>query len=208
MTPPLETPSIAETETSTAPEAADGPLMDHDYDGIREYDNPLPGWWRAIFWASIAFAGGYFVWFHGVGLGKTPDQRYRADLAEYQGKRSLREAADAANVNEQALTRDVQDDKLVAHGQQIFVQRCATCHDVTGKGLIGPNLTDLYQLHGTSRFDIYETVRHGVPGTPMPAWGEQLAPTDVVAVATYAITLRGTNVPGRPPQGQRVGRWQ
>jgi cytochrome c oxidase cbb3-type subunit 3 len=205
MTPPLETPTIAETQVQS--ELTDGPLLDHDYDGIREYDNPLPGWWRAVFWGTIAFAASYFVWVQ-AGWATTPDQRYRAELADYQGKRSLREAAEAASIDEQGLARNTSDDKVVARGQQIFVQRCASCHDVTGKGLIGPNLTDLYQLHGTTRFDIFQTVRHGVPGTPMPAWGEQLAPTDVVAVATYAITLRGTNVPGRPPQGLRVERWQ
>ena len=181
-----------------------GPLMDHAYDGIREYDNPLPGWWRAIFWATIFFAAGYWVWFHVAGWGRTPDEKYREALAAYGDKREVREAAEAASVNEDALVRDSVDPKMLEHGEAIFTSRCASCHDATGKGLIGPNLTDLYQIHGTTRMDIYSTVRTGVPGTPMPAWGEQLPATDVVAVASYAITLRGKNLDGKPPQGQKV----
>jgi len=186
----------------------EAPLMDHAYDGIREYDNPLPGWWRAAFWATIVFAAGYWVWFHVADYGQTPDQKYQAQLADYQGKRSVREAAEAASVDENALARNAEDPKVVDKGAQLFALRCASCHDATGHGLIGPNLTDHFQLHGETRMDIFKTVRGGVPGTAMPAWGEQMAPTDVVAVATFAITLRGKDLPGKEPQGQKVGNWQ
>lgn len=183
----------------------DSRLMAHSYDGIQEYDNPLPGWWRAIFWGSIVFAAGYFVWFHVAGWGETPQQKYEAALADYQGKKAEREAADAANVNEDLLKRDSMDGTVTEHGAQIFATRCASCHSADGKGLIGPNLTDMYQLHGTSRMDIFTTVRGGVVGTAMPAWGEQMAASDVVAVASYVITLRGKNVVGgKAPQGQPV----
>lgn len=186
----------------------EAPLLEHSYDGIREFDNPLPGWWRAIFWASIVFAAGYWIWFHVAGYGRTPDDKYRAALAEYQGKRSLREAAEAASVDEAALARDATDPNIIGRGAQLFAQRCASCHDATGHGLIGPNLTDHFQLHGESRMDIFTTIRGGVPGTAMPAWGEQLPPTDVIAVATFAITLRGQDLPGKEPQGQKVGNFQ
>jgi cytochrome c oxidase cbb3-type subunit 3 len=186
----------------------DAPLLDHAYDGIREYDNPLPGWWRAGFWATIFFAAGYWMWFHVAGYGQTPDAKYQAALADYQGKRSIREAADAASVTEDALARNASDPNLVDKGAQIFAVRCASCHDASGHGLIGPNLTDHFQLHGETRMDIFKTVRGGVPGTAMPAWGEQMAPTDVVAVATFAITLRGKDLPGKESQGQKVGDWK
>jgi cytochrome c oxidase cbb3-type subunit III len=180
-------------------------LLAHSYDGIREYDNPLPGWWRAIFWGSIVFAAGYFVWFQVAGYGETPDQKYRAALAEYQGKKNARDAEDVANVNEDMLKRFASDPTMVEHGSQVFATRCATCHAADGRGLIGPNLTDLDQLHGETRVDIYRTVRGGVAGTAMPAWGEQLPAGDVVAAATFVITLRGKNVVGgKAPQGQPV----
>ncbi len=179
-------------------------LMDHEYDGIQEYDNPLPGWWRAAFWGSIVFAFGYVAWFHVARRGTTPAEHYRASLAEYNGMKERREIAEAANVSEELLARDAHDPKVVQHGAAIFKVRCVSCHTEDGHGLIGPNLTDLFQLHGTTRMDIFTTIRGGVAGTPMLAWGEQMPPTDVVAVAAFATTLRGKNIPGKPPQGHPV----
>jgi cytochrome c oxidase cbb3-type subunit III len=180
----------------------DPKLLEHSYDGIQEYDNPLPGWWSAAFWATIVFAFAY------VGLSPflvaTPAEAYRGALADYSGKKDRRDLADAKNVNETILERDAHDPKVVGKGAAIFAARCVPCHTADGRGLIGPNLTDLYQLHGTTRLDIFTTIRGGVAGTPMLAWGEQMPPTDVVAVAAFATTLRGKNIPGKSPQGQRV----
>jgi len=86
----------------------------------------------------------------------------------------------------------------------VFHARCATCHTEDGRGLIGPNLTDHFQLHGESRLDIYKTVKNGVPGTAMLAWGEQLPPNDVLAVAAFVTTLRGQNLPGKAAEGLPV----
>jgi cytochrome c oxidase cbb3-type subunit 3 len=202
MTPP----SIATTAEAGVPTKThdDARLMTHAYDGIREYDNPLPGWWRAIFWATIVFSAGYWVWFHVAGWGHTPDQKYRAALAGYENKRETREAAEARDISEESLARNATDTKLVDHGKEIFAVRCVSCHAPDGHGLIGPNLTDAYQIHGSTRMDILKTVRGGAPGTAMLAWGEQMPASDVVAVATYVITLRGLNLPGKPPQGAPV----
>src|SRR3954462_12881445 len=100
MSPPTH---IATAETAVPEERDDGPLLDHRYDGIAEYDNPLPGWWRAIFWGTIVFAAGYWVWFHVGNWAETPDEHYRAALVEYQGKKEQRDAADARNVSELVL---------------------------------------------------------------------------------------------------------
>jgi len=191
---------------ATVPEKQDDDarLMTHSYDGIREYDNPLPGWWRAIFWASIIFAAGYWVWFHVGGWGDTPDGKYKAALGVYQSRRADREAADAASVSEELLARNAHDEKLLAHGAEIFASRCVSCHTENGRGLIGPNLTDNFQIHGTTRMDILKTIRGGVPGSAMLAWGEQMPATDVVAVASFVTTLRGQNIKGKEPQGAPV----
>jgi cytochrome c oxidase cbb3-type subunit 3 len=210
----MSPPSIAATAEAGVPVATedavptpitdDARLMEHAYDGIREYDNPLPGWWRAVFWATIVFAAWYWVWFHVAGWGHSPEEKYRASLAIYEEQRSQREAAEARDVNEEALARNAHDAKLLAHGQEIFAAKCVSCHTENGRGLIGPNLTDRYQIHGTTRMDIFKTVRGGVPGTAMLAWGEQMPAADVVAVATFVTTLRGKDIPGKEPQGQPV----
>lgn len=202
MTPP----SMAATADAGVPEkpADEAPLMGHTYDGIREYDNPLPGWWRAIFWGSIVFAAGYWVWFHVGGWGPMPDETYNEDLALYAERREQREAADARDVSEDALARNARDSKVLEHGKAIFAAKCVSCHTEDGRGLIGPNLTDRYQVHGTTRMDLFKTIRGGITGTAMLAWGEQLPATDVVAVATFVSTLRGLDIPGKEPQGQPV----
>lgn len=184
---------------------ADAPLMEHAYDGIHEYDNPLPGWWKAIFIGSIVFSAMYGFYFHVARWGTSPAKAYDADLATFIEGKATRDQAEAANVSEATLARNAHDPKLVAHGAQVFATKCITCHAAEGRGQIGPNLTDDFQLHGTTRMDIFHTVHDGVSGTAMIAWGEQLAAGDILDVAAYVSTLRGTNLDGgKAPQGARV----
>jgi cytochrome c oxidase cbb3-type subunit 3 len=194
------------TDEATPDEPGAEPrLMDHAYDGIHEYDNPLPAWWRAIFIGSIIFAGFYALYFHVVGWGSNPTQRYQAALASYESKREERDLADAMNVTEESLEHGAIDGNVLARGAAVFAERCASCHGPKGAGLIGPNLTDNMQIHGSSRMDLFRTVRGGAPGTAMVAWGEQLPPADVVAAATFVSTLRGKRLPGKAPEGHPVG---
>ncbi len=195
-------PAIADDDA--ADEAPPSRLLDHSYDGIREYDNPLPSWWSSIFIGSIIFAGFYGLYFHVVGWGSTPEEAYRTQLTSYDSKRDVRERAELANISEEFLAERVLDTKVVDRGKAVFAERCASCHGPLGAGVIGPNLTDSFQKHGTTRLDIYKTVRGGQPGTAMLAWGDQLAPGDVVAAAAFAITLRNTNVAGKAPEGAPV----
>jgi cytochrome c oxidase cbb3-type subunit 3 len=175
-------------------------VLPHAIDDIREYDNPLPGWWRA----TIVFAFAYVIYYD-VGRWGTPiEARYRAQLADYDRHKIDRDRAEAEAVNEDVLARASRDGATIAVGAKVFAQRCVPCHGDRAQGVIGPNLTDDFQIHGRSRMDIYKTIRNGATGTPMLAWGEQLTATDVMAVAAYAITLRGTHVAGKPPQGDRV----
>lgn len=202
MTTAQTTADVPALETDD--EVPAGRLLDHAYDGIREYDNPLPGWWKSIFIGSIIFAGFYGLYFHVVGWGATPDDNYRKQLAGYDGKRDLRDRAEMASISEDILAERVLDPKVVERGKAVFAERCTSCHGPTGAGVIGPNLTDGYQKHGSTRLDIYKTVRGGVPGTAMLAWGDQLPASDVVAAAAFAITLRHTNLPGKAPEGAPV----
>lgn len=218
MTPPsmASTADAADvpTGTSTNPTEAgtatdDGAkLLEHAYDGIHEYDNPLPGWWRTIFWLTIVFAAGYWVWFHVAGWGRTPADKYEVALAEYVEQKGQRERAELRDISEDYFVRSAQNPATLARGKEVYATRCASCHAPEGQGLIGPNLTDRFQLHGTTRMDIFKTVRGGVAGTAMLAWGEQLPASDVAAVTTYVITLRGKDLPGKEPQGAPVEAFQ
>lgn len=108
---------------------------------------------------------------------------------------------------EQTLANAAQDPKVLERGAALFVQRCVSCHADKGQGLIGPNLTDLRQIHGSTRMDLYTTISKGVPTTAMLAWGEQLPQTDVLALTAFVSTLRGKNIAGKEPQGSPVEKF-
>jgi len=201
MTTPIQT---AEHVDFSEPRE-DARLMAHAYDGIREYDNPLPGWWRVCFAATIVFAFLYFAYYDIAHWGTSPEKKYQSAFAGWQASYKATGGEGGPSVTEATLTAGAQNADLVAQGADIFKARCVGCHMEDGRGQIGPNLTDLYQLHGDSRLDIYETVRGGAPGTAMIAWGEVMKSGDVIAVATYVTTLRGKNASGgKAPQGKPV----
>lgn len=179
-------------------------LMDHDYDGIREYDNPLPGWWSFIFAATFVFAFLYFAYYNIAGWGKTPAEKYQVALAGWQAIYKGGPAGGGPSVTEDMIAAGAQNSEVVARGAQVFANRCIGCHAADGRGQIGPNLTDLYQIHGTTRMDLYGTILGGAPGTAMIAWGEVMKPAEILAVATFVSTLRGKNLQGKEPQGKPV----
>jgi cytochrome c oxidase cbb3-type subunit III len=183
----------------------DARLMDHSYDGIREFDNPLPSWWSIVFGASIAFAFLYFAYFNIAGWGRSPAESYKVALAGWQSVYKAGPGGGGGpSVTEEMLAAGTENPEVVARGAEVFAARCVGCHGPTANGLIGPNLTDLFQLHGTTRMDLYGTIVGGAPGTAMIAWGEVMKPPEIIAVATFVSTLRGKNLLGKEPQGKPV----
>ena len=179
-------------------------LMDHEYDGIREYDNPLPFWWVGIFVATIVFALVYWIYYHGGGAGLSEVEAYRQDYAAME---KLREEVLARSIKAtpETLAKFAQDEGTKTKMSTMFVRLCSSCHTANGAGKIGPNLTDDYQKHGSTRMDLYKTIRDGVPEKGMEAWGKKLKPLDVVRMAAYVSTLRGTKVAnGKAPEGKKV----
>lgn len=195
----------AAPKRTDAPIDAVAPVSDEEYDGIQELDNPQPTWFRLIFLATILFAVGYWVWYHMGGPGEPHLIVYERDYAEHRARRAAIEMAEGAAVSEESLSLLVNDSSAMARGKEVFLQSCASCHGPDGKGLVGPNLTDDFQLHGATRSDLYATVRNGVPEKGMISWLPVLAPADLTAVAAFVSTLRHTNVAGgKEPQGAKV----
>ena len=177
-------------------------LLDHCYDGIQEYDNPMPRWWVITFWATIIFAVAYALNLGGIGVGTGRIAAYQQEMAEFKAAHPDTKAPDPA-----ALLAAVADEHEVSEGKGIFTKNCIACHGPDGGGIIGPNLTDDYWIHGGKIEEIGMTVSAGVPAKGMPTWGKILKPKEVEEVVAYVWTLRGTT-PAKPkaPEGQLVPR--
>jgi cytochrome c oxidase cbb3-type subunit 3 len=175
-------------------------LSDHEYDGIQEFDNPMPRWWVWIFWGSFYFAVCYFLWFNVYFKGTPVIEEYAQDLSAARAE--MAKKAVGTKVTEEALEKLEHNPAMMTDAQGIFKRRCVQCHNQNGQGLIGPNLTDDYWIHGqASLMDIYGVVNGGVPSKGMPEWGKQLSPIEVAEVAAYVGTLRGKHVAGKAPEG-------
>jgi len=171
------------------------PLTDHNYDGIQELDNPLPRWWVYLFYATIVFGIGYFT-YYGFGIGPNLNEELEAHMRVLTPKTEM--AIDYESLEKDPAKKEA--------GQAIYVAKCAACHLTDGGGMIGPNLTDNYWIHGTGRLaDIIAVVQKGVPEKGMLSWESLLSPDDLEAVSVYVHSLKGTT-PATPkaPQGNPV----
>ncbi len=178
-------------------------LMDHSYDGIQEYDNPMPRWWVTIFWLTIIFAILYALNVPGVGVGAGRIADYNADVSRAAALREKLEPA--GGPTPERLATLAADPRVVSTGKQMFAQNCTPCHRPDAGGLIGPNLTDDYWLHGGTLAEIRKTINDGVLAKGMPQWGKVFKPDQINALAAYVSTLRGSNPPNpKPPEGIRV----
>ncbi len=173
-------------------------LLEHEYDGIREYDNPMPRWWVRIFWGTFFFSLLYVLHFD-FGRGLSIEESYTAEMEVVNAKRAQEALAQAAS--EETLSTMLADTSTVSQGKGVFAKRCAACHADEGQGNIGPNLTDDHWLHGSQLMDIYKTVSDGVPEKGMPAWVRQLTPTELRQAVVFVASLRGKNLPGKAPEG-------
>lgn len=182
-------------------------LLEHNYDGIQEFDNPMPRWWVYIFWATIVFSVLYWLNVPGIGIGKGRIANYNRDMAAAAAAAARRQAAEPASASPEQLASLTKDASVVALGKQTFGQNCAACHRADAGGQIGPNLTDDYWIHGAAIQQIQATVTNGVLEKGMPPWGKILKPAQLDAVVAYVFTLRGTNpVNPKAPQGDLVPR--
>jgi len=171
----------------------------HVYDDIEEEDNHLPNWWLAILFGAIAFAFGYWFVYEVTKAAHGPLAAFKLESAEI-----ARRQAESGPVSNQTLAVLARDTNTLAEGKQIFISTCAPCHGAQGQGLVGPNLTDKFWLHGGAGVDIHKSINGGYPEKGMRPWGPVLGATRVRAVAAFVVSMKGQNLLGRPPQGTAV----
>lgn len=183
---------------------ADIPL-DHDFDGIQEYDNRLPNWWLFTLYGSIVFSVGYWLFYHTFSVGFTQDQGWKREeevAAQAQIEREM-----GKPVTAESLLLMTKVPAQLEAGARLFQQKCAQCHGAQAAGDIGPNLTDEFWLHGPDPVQIYNTVMNGVLDKGMQAWKDQLGPVRVRQAVAFVLTRKGLNVPGKAPQGKPTAEW-
>jgi cytochrome c oxidase cbb3-type subunit 3 len=165
----------------------------HVYDGIEEADNELPLWWLGTFYGAILFTIAYWLYYQTLGIGPDPRQQYAAALEA--------RSSSTGEPTDELLEAMVHDPEDVESGRRVYTALCVVCHGERGYGNIGPNHTEGFWIHGGAPTSIFHSNRDGVANAGMPAWGPVLGPDSTQDVATYVLTLRGTNVEGKPPQG-------
>ncbi|HBS29497.1 MAG TPA: cytochrome C oxidase Cbb3 [Phycisphaerales bacterium] len=187
---------------------AGGRLLDHNYDGIQEYDNPTPGWWHLLFIGSIAFSLIYAAVYHFEGPGRDPHEALASDQNAYY-ERLFGDLEELKNEPQVLLALPTRDGgKWQALAGALFIQNCAQCHGAKGEGLNGPNLTDDSYIHIKQITDILAVITDGVGAKGMPAWGVRFNPNQRMLLAAYVASLRGTTPPGaKAPEGDPAPPW-
>lgn len=183
----------------SAPGSEHDPKIVHVYDDIEEEDNHLPNWWLFILYATIVFAFAYWFVYHTAKLRPLPGESYAKAVEEIVAARIAANPASAEAIV--ALSRDPE---ALAVGAEVFRTTCAACHGPNGEGIIGPNLTDNRWIYGYDPETILKGVREGYLTKGMPAWEPILGPEKCVRAAAYVLTLKGTNLEGKAPQGDIV----
>jgi cytochrome c oxidase cbb3-type subunit III len=173
---------------------------DHDFDGIQEYDNDLPPWWKYMFYATIVFAVGYMLHYHVFRTGALQEEEYEMEMqmAALLASRNVEDPN--AVTNFELLT----DAGALESGKALYLQNCAACHGQAGEGTVGPNLTDEYWIHGGNVNDIYRTVKFGVPSKGMVPWQGKMTKDQMLEVSSYIVSLKGSNPPNaKEAQGEK-----
>lgn len=167
-------------------------ILDHDFDGIQEYDNPIPVWLGALFAITTLIGVGYSIYYPSLpnydGISgwssvgqyeeqvRTEDERY-APLREEAQRKAL-----------EALATLSEDQSAVSAGREVFTVRCAPCHGENAEGRVGPSLVDTEWLYGSEAKDVLHSIREGRP-KGMPKWKTELKPEEIQNVTAYVLSL-------------------
>ena len=204
---PLRQPDAAVLPEPVVGEGAvDRVIQGHTYDGIREYDNPMPGWWVGLFWACVLFSPVYLLGVHVFGF----IDDYGDDFAEAGERLAEVRAVYAATgpafkTDEGALREYATDAAMAEAGAATFAAVCAACHGQNGEGVIGPNLTDEHWLYGSAPPEVWSSIAEGFPQQGMPPMEDQLGPEERAQVMAYVYSLQGSDPPNpKAPQGERT----
>lgn len=170
----------------------------HEFDGIKELNNPVPTWFNVLFYGTILFGLGYYYYYH-FSIGMRQDQEYEVEMVEAAKAKIQFLAKSAEKYDENSVKIDA---ALIENGAKVFMANCTACHGDKGQGIVGPNLTDEFWLHGGSVNDVFKVIKYGVLDKGMTAWEKSLTSKQIAELSNYIISLQGSNPAGaKAPQG-------
>ena len=175
--------------------------LHHDYDGIRELDNNIPGWWKLAFFGTFIFSIIYFYrMFGSESMPLQGEELAMANaIAEIQRTEYLQHAAN--NIDENTVKLMGSED--ITAGRELYIKNCVACHGDKGQGGVGPNFTDEYWMHKGSLRDIFYSIKYGWQEKGMKAWKDDFSPKQIAQITNFIHTLKNTNVPGgKEKQGE------
>jgi cytochrome c oxidase cbb3-type subunit 3 len=178
-------------------------IPDHDFDGIKEYNNPPPPWLMYIFYFTVLFSAIYWVHYHTFGTGPSQAQEYIDEVKKAEIKYNINQVeTDAPLV---ALT----DEESLQKGKELYQKHsCYTCHGNVGEGnAIGPNLTDDYWIHGGEFEDIVMILEEGNITKGMQSFRNLMVREQLIQVASYIVSLQGSNpTNAKAPEGEKFSQ--
>lgn len=200
----METEIMRSITDAQSPEVEAALLMDHDYDGIQELDNNLPPWWKYGFYLTIVVGVIYLINYHVLHTGKTQAQEYDQEVVDAERKIAEYKKANANLVDESNVTA-LTDAAAISSGKGVYIANCAMCHGDAGEGKegLGPNLTDDYWIHKGGIVNVFKSIKYGWTDKGMKAWEQDLKPLEIQQIASYILSIRGTNpANAKAPEGE------
>ncbi|MFY9153684.1 MAG: cbb3-type cytochrome c oxidase N-terminal domain-containing protein [Prolixibacteraceae bacterium] len=174
----------------------------HEFDGIKELDNPLPPWLKYIFYITIVISFSYLVLlFVFEDSSIVQKKEYGKEMAAARAKTEVAVKDEATKTAAAPLSQE----QILADGKSTFDKTCVVCHGKFGEGLVGPNFTDEYWIHGGRPEDLKKVINEGVIEKGMISYKSQLNPKQIDHVIAYILSLQGTNPPNpKAPQGEKM----
>lgn len=174
----------------------------HEYDGIKELDNPLPPWLKYLFYVTIIFSISYLILlfvFKDDSIIQVKE--YRKEVLAARTKTEVAVKEEAVKTAATPMTQE----QILAAGKAIYDKTCLVCHGKFGEGLVGPNFTDEYWIHGGKPDDLLKVINEGVLEKGMISYKSQLNKTQINNVIGYILSLQGSNPPNqKAPQGEKM----
>jgi cytochrome c oxidase cbb3-type subunit 3 len=184
------------TEAEISTELAPGKALSAKHQRL----NPAPNRLKYLVYVTMGLAACYLLMYPVFGLATS---KYKKEAAQSETAKNAHLSKAAAGVDENTVKLTT-DPATLAEGAVVFRTNCLACHGALGQGVVGPNLTDDYWIHGGKINDVFKTIKYGVPAKAMPTWQTLLSPKQIAAVANYVKSLHGTNPPGgKAPEGTK-----